>query len=211
MTVLAWDQAGDRRFETGVDRGVIYLADGTTVPWNGLVSITENTEREVKSYFLDGIKFLDRHIPGSYSAKLGAYTYPDELDELLGDEQYVPGVYVHDQRAQTFNLSYRTQERDDLGSENYKIHIVYNVLAIPSSVSMNSLSDSPNPALFEFNLSGTASPMLGIRPTAHISLHTRKINPLLLSTLEGLLYGTETDDPSLPSMVDLLALTEAPV
>lgn len=211
MTVLAWDQVGDRRFETGVDRGVLFLQDGTAVPWNGLVSINEETEREVKSYYLDGVKFLDHHVPGSYSAKLGAYTYPDELDELLGDEQYVPGVYVHDQRSKTFNLSYRTQERDDLGNENYKIHIIYNVLAVPSSVAMNSLSDSPSVALFEFALSGTASPVLGIRPTAHISLHTRTINALLLSNLEALLYGTETEDPALPPLVDLLALTEAPV
>jgi hypothetical protein len=210
MTTLAWDQVGDRRYETGIDRGVLYLPDGNAVPWNGLVSITENTEREVKSYFLDGVKFLDRHVPGSYSAKLGAFTYPDELDELLGTQEFNPGVFIHDQRARTFSLSYRTQENDDLGNENHKIHVVYNVLAVPTSAALNSLSNSPNAALFEFSLSGTPSQMFGIRPTAHISLHTRTIDSVLLETLEGLLYGTSTDDPSLPDLVDLLALTETP-
>lgn len=210
MTVLAWSQVGDRRYETGIDRGVLYLPDGTAVPWSGLVSITENTDREVKSYYLDGVKFLDRHVPGSYSAKLGAYTYPDELDELLGVSAFAPGVFVHDQRTKLFNLSYRTLEGNDLEGidADYKIHIVYNVLAVPNSVALNSLSNSPSPTLFEWTLSGTPPQMFGIRPTAHISLHSRGINPDLLEFLEGLLYGTSTDDPSLPSMVDLLALVE---
>lgn len=209
MTVLAWDPVGDRRYETGIDRGVLYLPDGT-VPWSGLVSITENTDREVKSYYIDGIKFLDRHVPGSYSAKLGAYTYPDELDELLGVHQFSPGVYVHDQRAKLFSLSYRTLEGNDLEGVDaeYKIHIVYNVLAMPSSVAFNSLSNSPAPTLFEWDLKGTPPQMIGIRPTAHISLHSRGISSDLLETLEGLLYGTSTDDPSLPSLVDLLGLVE---
>jgi hypothetical protein len=208
MTALTWDQVGARRFESGVDRGVLYLPNGNAVPWNGLVSISETTEREVKSYYLDGIKFLDRDIPGSYFSKLGCFTYPDELDTLLGTEQYVPGVFVHDQRSKLFRLSYRTQETDDTGTENHKIHIVYNVLAVPTSVALNSLSNSPEAALFEFQLSGTPPTMYGIRPTAHISLHTRQIDPGLLSTLEALLYGTSTDDPSLPGLVDLLALVD---
>lgn len=210
MTVLAWDQVGDRRYETGIDRGVLYLPDGTAVPWSGLVSITENLEREVKSYFLDGIKFLDHHVPRVYSAKLGAYTYPDELDELLGMSQFAPGVYVHDQRAKLFNLSYRTREANDVEGPDagYKIHIVYNILAIPSSPALSTLSKSSAPALFEWTLTGTPPQMFGMRPTNHISLHSRGIDPELLATLEGLLYGTSTDDPSLPRMVDLLALIE---
>lgn len=210
MTALAWDQVEDRRYESGIDRGVLYLQDGTAVPWNGLVSVTENTERGVKSYFLDGIKFLDRHIPGAYSAKLGAFTYPDELDELVGVSQFVPGLFVHDQRAKLFHLSYRTHEGDVIegAQAEYKIHVIYNVLAIPSSAALNSISNTPAPALFEWLLSGTPPQLFGIRPTSHISLHSRLIDPDLLDMIEGLLYGTDDDPPSLPDMVDLLALAE---
>lgn len=211
MTALAWDQVGDRRYESGVDRGVLYTRDGIAVPWNGLVSVTENTEREVKSYFIDGIKFLDHQVPSVYSAKLGAFTYPDELDELIGVSKFVPGVFVHDQRSKLFHLSYRTREGNDLeGPEaDYKIHIVYNVLAVPSSAAFNSISNSPATALFEWSLTSAPPQMLGIRPTSHISLHSRSIDSTLLEILENLLYGTDDADPSLPDLVDLLALAEA--
>src|SRR4051812_9206458 len=100
MTALAWDQVGTRRYETGIDRGVLYTLDGVAVPWNGLVSISEDLEREVKSYYLDGVKYLDHQVLGAYAAKLGAYTYPDELDALLGLHDFAPGVVLHDQRSQ---------------------------------------------------------------------------------------------------------------
>lgn len=213
MTALQWDQVGERRFETGIDRGVLYTLDGVVVPWNGLVSISENKSREVKSYYLDGIKYLDHHVPGDYAAKLGAYTYPDEIDELLGESSYAPGVVLHDQRTQLFHLSYRTREGNDTDGidAGYKIHIVWNIIAVPSDVSFNTLGDNPSPGLFEWNLSGTPSQMFGIRPTNHISLHSRNIDPEVLVDLEALLYGTEESDPNLPSLVDLLALVPVEV
>jgi hypothetical protein len=216
MTALQWDQIGDRRYESGLDRGVLYPRDKPAVPWNGLVSVTETIEREVKSYFLDGIKFLDHQVPGTYSAKLGAYTYPDELEELLGISEITSGLYAHDQRTATFNLSYRTLEGNALeGSEaNYKIHLVYNILATPTSVAFNTLSDSPNAALFEWTLSGTPTQLFGIRPTSHISLNSRELSPGLLAEIEGLLYGTDGDpdadpviepiEPRIPNIATLL-------
>lgn len=212
MTVLAWDQLGERRYETGIDRGVLYLPNGDAVPWNGLVSISENKARDIKSYYLDGIKYLDYQVPGEYSAKLGAYTYPDELEEVLGDASYVPGVVLHDQKSQMFHLSYRTREGNDLGGidAGYKIHIVWNITASPSDVSFGTIGQDPTPGLFEWNLTGTPSKMFGIRPTSHISLHSRSIDSDLLIDLEDQLYGTETTDASLPNLVDFFALVAAP-
>lgn len=210
MTALVWDQVGERRFETGVDHGVLYLPNGSAVPWNGLVSINETLSREVKPYYIDGIKFLDHHVPGSYSAKLAAFTYPDELDELIGTSEFAPGVFVHDQgQPKLFNLSYRTRVGDDLDAERaYKIHIVYNVLAVPSDASHGSVSSSPAMTSFEWTLYGTPSQMFGIRPTSHISLDSRRIDPLLLSDIELMIYGSLENDPELPNLVDFLALVE---
>lgn len=215
MTTLTWDQVGDRRFESGVDRGVLYLPDGSAVAWNGLVSITEEVDREVKSYFIDGVKYLDHQVPGVYAAKLGAFTYPDELDELIGNRQFSPGVYVHDQHSQLFNMVYRTREGNDLDVDaGYKIHVVYNILATPSPVGLSTLSDSPDAALFEWSLTGTPSQMFGVRPTSHISLHSRGMDPVVLSVIEDFLYGTNGDpeadpvvpptDPILPDLATLL-------
>ena len=46
MTALTWDQVGDRRYETGVDKGVLYLADPSGQytegeAWNGLTAVNE--------------------------------------------------------------------------------------------------------------------------------------------------------------------------
>ena len=212
MTALVWDQVGERRFETGVDRGVLYMADGSAVPWNGLISINETLSREVKPYYVDGIKFLDHHVPGSYAAKLSPFTYPDELDDLIGTLEFAPGVFVHDQgQPKLFNLSYRTRVGNDLvGADHaYKIHIVYNLLAIPSDTTMSTLADSPSAQAFEWSLFGTPSQMFGIRPTSHISLESRTIDAALLVSIEELLYGSEDADPALPGLVDLLGMVEA--
>jgi hypothetical protein len=209
MTALEWDKVGERFFETGLDRGVLFTTGGEAVPWNGLTQVTENTTSEVKEFYLDGVKYLDHHVPGSYSAKMEAFTYPDVLDELTGVAQYAPGVYLHDQNAKVFHLSYRTGVGNDLDQElGYKVHIIYNVMALPSSSGLSTLSDKVEPAKFTWDLSGTPPQMFGARPTAHISLHSLGIGPELLETLEGLLYGTSLADPALPSMVDLLTLIE---
>jgi hypothetical protein len=212
MTALEWDQVGERRFETGIDRGVLYTLDGAAVPWNGLISISESKAREVKSYYLDGIKYLICQVPSDYSAKLGAYTYPDELDELLGDASYIPGVVLHDQKSQLFHLSYRTREGTDTDGINaeYKIHIIWNVMAVPSDVTFNTLGKNTAAELFEWNLTGIPSQMFGIRPTSHISLHSRHIDSDVLAELEAFIYGTEETDPSLPDLIDFLALVPEP-
>jgi hypothetical protein len=209
MTVLEWNRAGQRFFETGVDRGVLYLPDGTAVPWNGLTNITENTTGEVKSFWMDGVKYLDHYVPGSYSAKLEAFTYPDELEDLTGTARYAPGVYLHDQRSRAFHLSYRTGVGNDIDQNaGYKLHIVYNVMAIPSSSGMATLSNTVEPAKMSWDLTGTPPQMFGMRPTSHISLHSLSIDPAVLETVEALLYGSANTDPTLPSMVDLLTLIE---
>lgn len=209
MTVLEWNTAGSRYFEVGVERGVLFTTDGEVFPWNGLTQITENTERDIKSYYLDGVKYLDHHIPGSYSAKLEAFTYPDVLDELMGNKRYAPGVYLHDQMARMFHLSYRTGMGNDLDPEvGYKLHVVYNVMAIPSGTGLGTVTDSTDPATFSWDLTGTPPQMFGARPTCHVSLHSTTIDQDLLHAIEALLYGTVDADPSLPTMVDLLTMIE---
>lgn len=210
MTVLAWDEVGERRFETGIDRGVLFLPEGGAVAWNGLSSLTELLGREVKSYYTDGVKYLDHQVLGAFSATLKAFTYPDELDELTGTLPFAPGVFVHDQRSKAFSFTYRTKVGNDVDGvdHGHKIHLVYNVLASPSNAEYSTLAESVSPQLFEWALSGTPPIMYGLRPSCHISLHTRSIDPVLLADIEELIYGTAITEPELPSVVDLLGMVE---
>ena len=84
MPVLVWDEVGKRTYQTGVDRGVLYLFDKTVVAWNGLVDVEESPSSELKSFFLDGVKFLENLTPGDFIGKLKAFTYPDEFDSVNG-------------------------------------------------------------------------------------------------------------------------------
>lgn len=210
MTVLEWDKVGERFFETGVDRGVLFPIDGEAVVWNGLTSITETVERDIKSYWVDGIKYLDHHVPGAYAGKLEAFTYPTILDELTGLGKYAPGVYLHDQKAKMFHLSYRTGVGNDLNPElGYKLHIIYNVMANPSSVGISSIGGNVDPGKFSWDLLATPPTMFGARPTSHISFHSQHIDPAKLQAIEDRLYGTESTNPILPTMIELLSLISA--
>ena len=140
MTAIVWDQVGERRYETGIDRGVLYIP-GTSftdpsiaVPWNGLVSVVEKETGSSKPYFLDGVKYMERYSPGAYEATIEAYTYPDQLDELLGNVEIASGARIHDQRRnRLFNLTYRTRIGNDLDGtdHDYKIHLIWGILALP--------------------------------------------------------------------------------
>jgi hypothetical protein len=220
MATLVWDQTGERFYQTGVDRGVLYLNDGKAVVWNGLVGVDEDSDVEVKSFHLDGVKYLEALIPGDFSGKLTAFTYPDEFDTLMGIvdigqgtspvENPIPGLHYHNQPSKSFSLAYRTIIGDDVqGMEyGYKIHLLYNVVANPESVSFGTLSDSGvEPVEFSWSLSGTPPPMVkGFRPTIHISIDSTQTPPEVLAALERTLYGTDIYEPHLPSIKDIAEL-----
>ena len=44
MSRLTWADPGERFFEIGVDRGVLYVGDDAGVAWNGLISVDESPQ-----------------------------------------------------------------------------------------------------------------------------------------------------------------------
>lgn len=206
MPALAWDQVGQRRYEAGVDRGVLYPPDGPGVAWNGLTGVQETGDPETKSYYYDGVKFLDHKVIPDYAARLSAITYPDELDYLMGVAEYAPGVFLHQQNLKSFGLSYRTGIGNDLeGLEHgYRIHLLYNLKAVMAGAAFATLSDSPAVTPFEWTLTAVPPQLGGIRPTAHVSISTESMASSLVTTLEGILYGTPGSDPRLPDIPELM-------
>ena len=206
MTALVWDEIGDRIYQTGVDRGVLYLQDGTAVVWNGLTAIEEGSSSESKSFYLDGVKFLENLTPGDFQGKLKAYTYPDEFDSVNGISNVASGLAYYEQPPKSFNLSYRTRVGNDVEGLDYgyKIHILYNVFAQPDGYSYGTLQgDAVQPIEFAWSLSGTPEKIVGARPTIHISIDSRTTNPEILNIIESKLYGTETTGPSLPPITEI--------
>ena len=206
MATLVWDKTGERLYQTGVDHGVLYLHDGTVAVWNGLIDVEEASNAELKSFYLDGVKYLENLTPNDFLGKLKAYTYPDEFDTVNGIATVSQGLSYHDQPPKSFNLSYRTRIGNDIeGIEfGYRIHILYNVIAKPDDIAYNTLQESDiQPIEFGWSLTGTPPKINKFRPTVHISIDSRETPPDILKVLEGQLYGTDTVNPSLPSIQDV--------
>lgn len=210
MTTLVWDRIGDRRYQSGADRGVLYLKDGTSVPWNGITGVEDGSDPELKSFYMDGIKFLEYVVPGDFVGKLTAYTYPDEFDEVVGVVNDAHGLFFHDQPFKQFNLSYRTMLGDDVEGVDlgYKLHLLYNLVAIPDSNSFVTNSDSFSATEFSWSLTGTPDALSGFRPTVHISVDSTQTPEPTLAALEEILYGTETTDARWPSLDEVRTLFE---
>lgn len=208
MTALVWDQPGERRYETGIDRGVLYLPGGGAVPWNGLVSVAETRSRELKSYYMDGIKYLDYSVPGAYAAKLQAFTYPDELDGLIGNTELYPGLTVYDQRAGPFHLSYRTKIANDVAGTDfaYNVHLIYNVTATQGDSTFGTISEQATGSAFEWNLVGVPNLPSGFHPSSHFSADSRRLPAGKLGDLENYIYGTPSTAPAMPDFSTLVSL-----
>lgn len=210
MTVLEWDQVGDKVYESGIDKGVLYLKDGRTVSWSGLTSIEDNTQTELKSYYLDGIKILDHVVPGDFEGKLAAFTYPEEFEEVLGAVAVETGITFYEQESKSFHLSYRTKISNDLDENyGYKIHLLYNLRATSEANTSESLGDQPAAKEFSWGLSGVppVSTIDGVRPTVHVAIDSTKIDSALLENIENILYGTETTNPRFPSLLEIRILS----
>lgn len=202
MSVLQWDQVGDRLYEGGCDRGVLYLPDGSGVPWNGLTSVDEANNNTVTPVYFDGIKFNDIVTIGEFVGTMRAFTYPDEFYPFDGMHQDQLGVFLTHQVPQRFGLAYRTLIGNDVEGfdHGYKIHLVYNLTANPATISRKSLSLEVEPEEFEWSISAIPETVAGHRPTSHLIFDSRHMDSWLLADLEEILYGSDTTDPTLPSL-----------
>lgn len=206
MPVLVWDKVGDRVYETGLDRGVLYLPDGSAVPWNGLTSIIESFNKETTPVYFDGMKINDLVSLGDFSATMKAVTYPDEFIELEGIAPIRKGLFVGDQSPQVFGLCYRTQIGNDLEGDaaGYKIHILYNVTAIPRDKTYASLTSDPSLVEFEWDITAVPEEVPGFHPTAHFIINSLELDPWLLEDIEKILYGSTNASASLIPISDLI-------
>lgn len=210
MTRLLWDQVGERRYEAGCDRGVLYLPEGSPVVWNGLTSVEEDLgDVTVDSYYLDGVKYLDSRNLGDYSGTLKALTYPDEFLQFDGFQEFEEGLFATSQPVkETFGLSYRTKVGDDVSGLDlgYKLHVLYNLTAQPDNRSFSTLNASATSEEFSWKLTGIPIAIPGMRPAVHIVVDSTKVGAGSMENIENYLYGTESAPGSLPDAATLVEL-----
>lgn len=194
MTRLTWG-AGPSRYEQGLDQGVLYLDEGA-VPWNGLVSVEETVSGEVNvDHYFEGNRVHISHVTGDFGGKISAFTYPDVFAEYNG--------YSERNEYKRFGFAYRTHDE-----VSHKLHLVYNVLVRDDIRAWNSLKERPDPSLFNWSIYGESVPIPGASPAARLTLESPR-DPSVLTTIEDILYGTETTEPRMPTPSEIIELYEA--
>lgn len=208
MARLYWETLS-RRYENGVDRGVVYWnTGGAGVQWGGLISVDELTDREIKKFYLEGKLYLLHQVYGDYSASVKAFSPPGGTQDYLTgalNMSIAPGVLIQDQVPRKFGFCYRTGAGEGLsGTRSYKLHLIYNLLAVPDQKSYVSEGDSNAPTIRGWTLYAKTEPALdAFRSSSHITLDSSAIDPDLLTIFEDLLYGTESTIPRLPSQTEV--------
>jgi len=212
MAILVWDTIGERYYETGVSKGVLYKKVSNTwtgYAWNGLTSVSESPSgAEANAFYADNIKYLNLISAEEFSATIEAYTYPPEFESCDGSAEINDGVTIGQQNRDTFGLSYQTLKgNDEVGNEyGYKVHIIYGCKAAPSERAYSTVNDSPEPITFSWEISTTPVAVTGFKPTASLTIDS---SSSIISQVEDLLYGTASNPATLPMPNDIAALTGA--
>ena len=207
-TALTWDNSGERLYETGVQKGVLYVQENGAYPkgvaWNGLTAVTESPSgAEPTALYADDIKYLNLMSNEEFGATIEAYMYPDEFGVCDGSAELVEGVSgvsIGQQPRKTFGLCYRTTVGNDTeGNEHgYKIHLIYGALAAPSEKAYSSINDSPEAITFSWEVTTTPVPVTGHKPTACLTIDSTKVSEAAMAAIEAALYGSGEEEAYLP-------------
>ena len=204
MAVLTWDQTGEKLYETGVQKGVLYPMDGAVygkgVAWNGLTAVNETPSgAESTKLYADDIKYLDIRSAEEFGATIEAYSSPEEFDACDGTASLADGVNIGQQNRKGFGFCYRSTIGNDTEYNNYgyKLHIIYGLTASPSERSYSTVNDSPEAATLSWEVSSTPVNVAGFKPTSIVTINSKKINPEALKEIEDALYGTESVEPKI--------------
>ena len=205
MSKIVWDKTGERLYETGVKNGVLYVQENGAYPkgvaWNGLTAVTESPSgAEATPLYADDIKYLNLTSAEEFGATIEAFTYPEEFAVCDGSAALATGVYIGQQPRKAFGLCYRTTVGNDTeGNEfGYKLHLIYGALAAPSEKAYATINDSPEAITFSWEVTTTPVEVAGHKPTACITIDSTKVDADKLAALEAKLYGSESEEATLP-------------
>lgn len=210
MAQIVWGVAGTHTYETGVDRGVLFPPNAAPgVAWNGLSAVNEAPSGgDPQAYYLDGVKYLQIASAEEFNATIEAFSAPAEFGPCDGTSNIFAGLFLTQQPRKQFGFAYRTIKGNDVeGNEHgYKIHLVYNALAKPSSRNYQTLGTSSDPVGLSWDLTTVPPALTYAKPTAHLVISSLDTVPLHLQMIEDILYGTDTSAPRLPSPTELIGI-----
>lgn len=207
MATLVWDQSGAREIESGISEVVLYPmgsggAYGAGVAWNGVTAISENPGgADITDLFADDIKYASLRAAETFGCTIEAFTYPDEWNECDGSVEAATGVFIGQQPRKAFGLCYKTKIGDDTHpgmDKGYKLHIVYNCTANPSSRGYTTINDNPDAISFSWEATSTPVACTNHKAVSTIVIDSTKADSTKLTALLAVLHGDSSNSATLP-------------
>ena len=219
MPKLQWDQDGERLYETGTAKGVLFVKDEAGayeegVAWNGLVSVKKNNDgAEPNAMYADNMKYLELMSAENLKGSIDAYTYPTEFEVCDGSAAVNPGVYVGQQSRRGFGMAWMTIVGNDTQGNAYgeKLHLIYNAKAAPASREYETVNEDPSAMTFSWEYTTTPNDLseIGLEPSAGIVVSKAEIDPEDWTALIDQVHGNDTDGPTLPSIEEVISMTQS--
>ena len=216
MSKLVWDQSGEKLYETGVEQVALFVKESTGyangVAWNGITAFNINpTGAEPTALYANNKKYLSIMSAEETGGTIEAYMYPDAWAACDGSASPVEGVYVGQQPRKAFGLVVKTLigNDTDFNKHGYKLHIVYEALASVSEKAYSSVNDSPEVDPFSWEFTTTPVAVEGYEPTAYICIDSTKADASKLAALEAMIYGSESEEATLPDPDTVITMMKA--
>lgn len=216
--LLGWDGVGEKKFEAGVDRGVLYKtttggAYGKGVAWSGLTAVNESPSgAEENKHYADNIKYASILSAEDFGFTIEAFQSPAEFDECDGTAEIAPGVTISQQSRKAFGFSWRSligNDVADVGDLGYIIHLAYGCKAQPSEKSRGTINESPEPTTFSWTVATTPVNVTGKKPTAHLQINSLNVDADKLKAFEAIIYGTPAVEADLTNNVEASPAVDA--
>lgn len=217
MTKLAWDQVGQRKYETGVSKGVLFTqkSDGSYnagVPWNGLVSVAKTPEGgEDNPIYADNMKYMSLTSAELLNGSISAYTYPDEFEACDGSSEVNPGVFIGQQTRVPFALAYLTIVGNDTQGNSYseKLHVIYNAKVSPSERTYESVNGDPNAITFAWDFTTTPVDLssVNLQASSGVVIEKSQVGLTAWNAVLDKVHGAAASESTLPTIPELLAMT----
>lgn len=212
--LLTWHGTGEKVIEAGVKNVVLFpkVANATAasgygngVAWNGITAITENPSGgDITDLYADDEKYASLRAAENFGCTIEAFTYPDEWMQCDGSavKENLPGVYFGQQSRTAFCMAYRTEIGDEQHpgmDKGYKIHLLYNMSASPSSRGYTTINDNPDAISFSWEATSNGMSCTGLeRSVCCLVIDSTKCNTTPgsgtktpLQKLEEAIYGVK--------------------
>lgn len=213
---IQWDKSGEREYEVGVSKGVLYpMKNGAYqngVAWNGLTGVDENPDGgDINNIWADNIKYASFQTPENHKGTIKAFMFPDEFYPCNGmvAPSDAAGLVFSGQKRAAFGFCYRTEIGTDTDENaGYKLHLVYNSKISPSSASHNTKNENVDPEEMSWEYSSTPVDVVGVtgvEQTSVVEIKSTDFTDAQMAAIEAVLYGTAAVEADVQNNIEAAA------